>query len=398
MKIRNPIKLRLSQRSDNASKQQTQAKTRRRTKSLLKPSVLAVYVGIFAVIVAMVFIGYHEPKAASTLANATTVTLPTSQIDQTSVDNVVATNVAANVASAANLPIATSVANMAISAQAKSQFLQTDSQGQGTTKPQLIGTDTSTNRAVTSYIVKAGDTVGTVAAQFGISKDTIKWANNLTGDALIPGTVLRILPVDGVLYSVKSGDTIDSIATKYAVDKTRLILINDLDISGLQPNASIILPSATLPGNERPGYVAPTINYNYNYNYNYDYAGRGAGFGGKTWRISVGTGSCQTYTFGNCTCYAYFRRTQLGLPVGTLWGNAGSWKSFAESAGILVSRTPSVGAIMQDWGHVAIVESILPNGDLSLSEMNAHVDGGGYNIVSGRIVPAGNIGQYFYIH
>ncbi len=390
LKIRNPIKLRLSQRSNNANKQLTQTKTRRRTKRLLKPSAIAVYVGIFAVIVAIVFIGYNEPKATSTLANANTVTSPTNQIDQTSVDNVVATNVAANVAAAANLPIATSVSNMAVSAQAKSQFLQSDSQGQGTTKPQLVGSDTSTKRAVTSYTVKAGDTVGTVAAQFGISSDTIKWANNLTSDALVVGSQLRILPVDGVLYSVKSGDTIDSIATKYGVDKTRLILYNDLDVSGLQPNTSIILPSAVLPGNERPGYIAP-VNY---------YAFTGTGFGGRTWHIANGTyyGRDSKYAFGNCTLYSYNRRKALGLPVGDHWGNAGSWAPMAASEGYVVNHSPGVGSIMADYGHVAIVESLLPNGDISISEMNAYVSGGGYNIVSGRIVISGNVGQYWYIH
>ncbi len=402
MKIRIPIKLRLPQRFDKASKQQTQAKTRRRTKALLKPSVLAVYVGIFAVIVAMVFIGYHEPKDTSVVANATAVSSSTSQVDQTSVDNVVATNVAANVAAAANLPIATSVANMAVSAQAKSQFLQTDSQGQGTTKPQLVGSNTSTKRAVTSYTVKAGDTATSVAAQFGISVDTIKWANNLTSDALTVGSQLRILPVDGVLYSVKSGDTIDSIATKYAVDKTRLVLYNDLDVSGLQPNTSIILPNAVLPGNERPGYVAPMVATTNN-DFNVFYGVSGTGFGGSTWRISVGTPDDGPYAHGNCTLYAFNRRIQLGLPVGGAgglpeWGNAGSWAPMAASEGLTVNHTPGVGAIMADYGHVAIVESLLPNGDISISEMNAYVSGGGYNIVSGRIVIAGNTSHYWYIH
>ncbi|MCX6728428.1 MAG: LysM peptidoglycan-binding domain-containing protein [Candidatus Saccharibacteria bacterium] len=397
LKIRNPIKLRLPQKSVNANKQQTQAKTRRRTKSLLKPSVLAVYVGIFVVIIAFVFIGYHEPKDTSTVANATTVTSPTSQIDQTSVDNVVATNVAASVASAANLPIATSVSNMAVSARAKSQFLQSDSQGQGTTKPQLVGSDTSTKRDVISYTVKAGDTVGAIAAQFGITSQTIKWANNLTSDTPTVGSQLRILPVDGVLYSVKSGDTIDSIATKYAVDKARLILYNDLDMSGLQPNTSIILPSAVLPGNERPGYVAPVI-ATANNDYNVFYGVSGTGFGGSTWRIGVGTPDNGLYAHGNCTLYAYNRRKALGLPVGDHWGNAGTWAPMAASEGYVVNHSPGVGAIMADYGHVAIVESLLPNGDISISEMNAYVSGGGYNIVSGRIVIAGNTGQYWYIH
>ncbi|HRN90744.1 MAG TPA: CHAP domain-containing protein, partial [Candidatus Saccharibacteria bacterium] len=73
----------------------------------------------------------------------------------------------------------------------------------------------------------------------------------------------------------------------------------------------------------------------------------------------------------------------------------------AMSQGLKVDRTPSVGAIMQNgggFGHVAIVESVLPNGDVSVSEMNAYVAGGGYNVVSGRIILAANAGQYLYIH
>jgi len=92
---------------------------------------------------------------------------------------------------------------------------------------------------------------------------------------------------------------------------------------------------------------------------------------------------------------------ELGLPVGSHWGNASSWDDYARQDGLVVNRTPSVGAIIQNdgyLGHVAIVESILANGDLSISEMNAYVSGGGYNIVSGRTVIAGNVGQYTYIH
>lgn len=389
------IKLRLSQRSKAVNKQQTQAKTRSRTKVMLKPSVIAVYGSTFLLIVAMVFIGYHEPKNTSDVSNAVIVS-SSSPIDQTSVDNVVATDVAATVAQAANLPIATSVANLATSAQAKSEFSQPDSFG--TTKPRLIGSDT-TSRSVISYTTKAGDTVDALATRYNISKETIKWANNLTTDALPVGTVLRILPVDGVLYSVKSGDTVDSIAAKYQVDKTRLVLVNDLDVSGLIQNTSIILPNAILPGNERPGYVAPYVaTTTVTSNYNYYYAGTGTGFGGRTWNIGYGTPDDGNYSHGNCTLYASNRRKALGLPVGSDWGNAGSWAQGARNDGLVVNNSPSIGAVIQDWGHVAIVESILSNGDLSLSEMNAYVSGGGYNIVSGRIVPAGNVGQYLFIH
>jgi len=390
-KIRNPIKMRLSHRSSAANQQPTPAKTRPKTRFRLKRSTVIIYASTFLLIIAIVFIGYRQPKADSDVVSASTTTTSDYQVD-TSVDNVVATDVAASAAQAANLPIATSVANMAVTTQSKSDYLQSNTVE--TSKPALVGT-VGSNRKVTAYVVKAGDSVDSLAAQFGISKDTIKWANNLTSDTLTPGTTLRILPVSGVLYTVKSGDTTDSIASKYKIDKESLILFNDLDVSGLQPNTSVILPQGILPTEERPGYVAPVAIAAAP---NYFEGGPGAGFGGSTWFIAYGTPDNGLYAHGNCTLYVYNRRKELGLPVGDRWGNAGSWAYNAAADGLLVNHTPGVHSIMVSSGHVAFVESILPNGDLSLSEMNAYVKGGGYNIVSGRIVSAGNAGQYWYIH
>lgn len=362
-------------------------KIRRKANFKIKPSMIAIYASVFILVVAIISIGYHQPQSTTPVSNAANVSLANSSY-QPSVDSVVAAGVAAGVAQVANLPIATSVANLAVSAQTESVIVQADSLS--TNKPQIIGSS-ATGRSVISYTVQASDTMDALVAKFIVSKETIEWANNLTSDTITAGQVLQILPVDGVLYTVRAGDTVDSIATKYVVDKTRLILFNDLDVSGLTVGSKIILPNATLPTNERPGYVAPVTYY---------YAGLGAGFGGDTWYISSGTPD-GSYAHGNCTLYAYNRRIQLGLPAGANWGNAVSWAANARQDGLVVNNTPSVGAIMQNGGylgHVAIVESIMSNGNLSISEMNAYVNGGGYNIVSGRIIPAGNVSQYLFIH
>ncbi len=205
------------------------------------------------------------------------------------------------------------------------------------------------------------------------------------------------MPIDGTAYVVKSGDTVDSLAEKYKVDKTRLIVYNDLDISGLVVGNEIILPNGILPDTEKPGYVAPVVQTFY-------YAGTGTGFGGNTWNIGYGTPGYagNTYSYGNCTRYAYDRRVELGLRVSASWGNASSWAWLAGAEGLQVDSAPSVGAVIQNgggwYGHVGIVEKILPNGDVSISEMNASVPGGGYNVVSGRIIPVGSVGYYMYIH
>lgn len=363
-------------------------KNRRKREFKLRPSVVAIYASVFALTIAIISISYHQPKSETTVASVTNV----SSVSQTSVDSTVASNVAAGVAQATNLPVAASVTNLAVSTQTETAY-SAQSDGSSATKPQIIESTTS-NRSVINYTVLAGDTIDSLAAKYNISKDTIKWANNMTSDALTVGGVMRILPINGVLYTVKSDDTIDSLATKYKVDRTRLVVYNDLDVSGLKVGSQIILPDATMPEDERPGYVAPVATYTY-------YAGLGTGFGGNTWYMSTGTPDNGLYAHGNCTLYAYNRRIQLGLPVGSHWGNAVSWAENARIDGLLVNHIPSVGAIMQNGGgagHVAIVESIAANGDISISEMNAYVSGGGYNIVSGRIVLSGNVSQYLYIH
>lgn len=66
------------------------------------------------------------------------------------------------------------------------------------------------------YSVEKGDTIETIAKKFGISTDTIKWANNISNaDTLSIGQELRILPVTGVAHKVVYGETIYSIADKY---------------------------------------------------------------------------------------------------------------------------------------------------------------------------------------
>lgn len=334
----------------------------------------------------MVAVGYHAPQETTGVANASPVETQ-ADTQSTSVDEVVATTVAAQLAESTNLSIAPNIAESAITAQAQSEFLQS-TDATAISKPQIVQPGAE-NRSIIKYTVVSGDTVDSVAVKYGISTDTIKWSNNLTSNTLKEGTSLTILPVSGVLYTVKSGDTVKSISEKYDVDQTRIVLFNDLDISGIKAGQKLILPAANLPTTERPGYVAPTATV--------FYTGYSSGYSGNTWYIKPGIGISGGYAWGNCTSWVHYRRAQLGNPIGTNWGNAGSWAYNALRAGFKVDHNPSVGAVIQDWGHVAVVENILPNGDLELSEMNYNPPRG-TNVVSGRILPAAYIGQYLFIH
>ena len=66
-----------------------------------------------------------------------------------------------------------------------------------------------------TYLVKEGDTLESVAQEFEISLNTIRWANNLPSDKLQVGSIIIIPPITGVVHIVQSGETIESIAKKY---------------------------------------------------------------------------------------------------------------------------------------------------------------------------------------
>jgi surface antigen/LysM repeat protein len=371
-------------------------RTAAHAKRRIKSSTIAVYTSVFVLLIVLIAVGYRSPQAVSSLANAAPITSSTSSADtQTkTVDAVVASSIAANVASATNLSVAPSVMSLAISTQIESALPSTANSA--ISKPQIIEIS-SAGRKITSYTVASGDTVDSVAGKFGISAETIKWANNLTTNTLQAGTNLDILPRNGIAYIVESGDTLKSIAEKYKADASSITAYNDLEISGVSTGMKIIVPNADLPTQERPGYIAPVAAAAYAVTYGYS-----AGFNGNTWRIRVGTPmyAGNTYYTGNCTAYAYDRRTELGLAVSAQWGNANTWDNGARASGLAVTNSPSVGSIMQNeggYGHVAIVEKLLPNGDIEVSEMNASVSGGGWNIVSGRTISASAVNQYAYI-
>lgn len=112
--------------------------------------------------------------------------------------------------------------------------------------------------------------------------------------------------------------------------------------------------------------------------------------------------SGNAYPFSQCTWWAYVRRHQLGLPVGSYFGNGAQWADSARRLGYQVNHTPSVGAIMvfargqlganAIYGHVAIVERVNSDGSVTTSECGASLHG---RTFSRRIY---NTGAFWYIH
>jgi LysM repeat protein len=95
----------------------------------------------------------------------------------------------------------------------------------------VFGGDSSQSqkKEVVNYAIQPGDTLQSVANVYGISLNTLLWANDLTNSSTIKvGQNLAILPVDGVLHVVKSGDTVSAIAQTYKAKQDDIISFNGL--------------------------------------------------------------------------------------------------------------------------------------------------------------------------
>ncbi|MBT1167212.1 CHAP domain-containing protein [Bifidobacterium simiarum] len=107
------------------------------------------------------------------------------------------------------------------------------------------------------------------------------------------------------------------------------------------------------------------------------------------------------YAFSQCTWWAYTRRQQLGLPVGSYFGNGADWANSAKELGYWVDNTPRVGDIMvfqrgqegasSAYGHVAIVEAI-KDGKVITSECGATYNGKSFSRTFS------NVSDFQYIH
>lgn len=363
---------------DIQNEQQASRYKVRLPKAVTRPLLAFVYVAGFSAVSVGAYTGYESPIFENETDASTKRSTALISVDKPSVDQLAAAGLAADAAQIANLAVATNAANLSISMSAKSDLAQAEDTI--IAKPQIQST--TQRRGVTDYVVAAGENVQTVAAKFGLSVQTVKWANKLTNDALEPGRSLVLPSVDGVVYTATATDTIDSIAQKYKVDRAKLVSFNDLEISGIKAGMRLVLPGGVLPESERPGYVVART-------------GRSSGSGYVLYGGSASVGNL--YAYGYCTWYAYERRVQLGRPVGSHWGDAVTWAAYARGGGFRVDNVPEVGAVMQNgggYGHVAVVESIGGDGSVTVSEMNAV----GWNKISYRTISASQASSYNFIH
>ncbi|MDP2629475.1 MAG: peptidoglycan DD-metalloendopeptidase family protein [Candidatus Harrisonbacteria bacterium] len=112
----------------------------------------------------------------------------------------------------------------------------------GTDNPFIEGEIPNRDEVIT-YTIKEGDNLSILAEKFGISLNTLLWANSgVSANKIRPGQEIVILPVSGVRHIVKSGDTLSSIASKYQVTTAQIKEFNEIEDNVIVLNQELVIP------------------------------------------------------------------------------------------------------------------------------------------------------------
>lgn len=277
----------------------------------------------------------------------------------------------------------------------------------------------NTTAFAADHEVKEGETLTTIAKEYGISISDLKEINKISTEVSV-GQNIKVLK-DNV-YVIQEGDTLYKISKKFNVTVSQLKEWNNLSSDIILVGKPLIVSGDTQLSSDQataqPTTVsikapeAPVQEENLS-NYVFEQTSTGSGnntesyqaYAAPTFNNEASTaavsyskpssgGGANLYTSGQCTYYAFSKRPDIG----STWGNANNWANAAAQSGYTVNNTPSAGAILQStaggYGHVAYVENVNADGSLQVSEMNYQ----GVGVVSSRTISASAAKAYNYIH
>lgn len=125
---------------------------------------------------------------------------------------------------------------------------------------QLLRIPASLSNALPAYNVQPGDTLSNIAAQYGVNLNTLIALNPQIADPnqIVPGQLVKIpasLSSSPLAYGVRTGDTLSTIAAQYGINLQTLLALNPeiANIDTIFPGQIIRLPSPSGSSNDSAG-------------------------------------------------------------------------------------------------------------------------------------------------
>jgi surface antigen len=256
-------------------------------------------------------------------------------------------------------------------------------------QPVAVPTSTPLVHGPIPYTVAAGDNLQSIANQFQVTPQMIRWSNPALAstDRVNQGEQLVIPPVSGLVVTVKSGDTIQTLAAAYHSDPDAIVDFNRLRDDALIAGSQLVIPAGTGPDLVSTSSTPQTPRTRPTTRTSRSRVPTDVTLGGQ-----AGPNRNSMFPYGYCTWYVATRR------VVTWSGNASQWYANAAAQGYAVGKSPRVGAIMDTWesgwGHVAYVEQVNPDGSWVVSEMNYR----GWGIIDQRVIAPGSVPLIGFIY
>lgn len=100
---------------------------------------------------------------------------------------------------------------------------------------------------ISVYVVREGDALSQIAEMYGVTTNTILWANDIAKASDIqPGDTLVILPIVGVQHTVAKNETLGSILKKYGANLEEVLDYNNLATADALSVGDVLI----IPGGE----------------------------------------------------------------------------------------------------------------------------------------------------
>ena len=228
----------------------------------------------------------------------------------------------------------------------------------------LIGDfiDLENRREIIQYVVEEGDTVASLAERFGVSTNTILWANDLTAASQLQvGKQIVILPVSGALHLVRPGDTPSEIALWYKADMEEILYFNEItDADQIFVGDLLVIPNGTKPAQLPAGrlvtlpgtaFIKPVP---------------------SSFRITQGLHPFNAIDFGNGAC---------GGPVYAAAGGIVQRVGYDRTAGNYV-RILHPSGVVTFYGHLS-GQAVTPGESVGVGQTVGYVGHSGYTIPAG---------------